>query len=75
MDNSTGLTFTWSGPDGIDVSNVAVFPNTSDNTVTNVLMLENVTLIHEGDYNCSVAYSDMPDDISTSESATLEAIS
>jgi len=53
---------------------VAVF-KTSDNTETSNLTLKNVTLSHEGDYNCSVAYSDMPDEVSTSESATLEAIS
>ena len=67
------LVFTWSGPAGIDVSSeVTVVVN---DTATSVLTLVNVTESHEGNYTCSVACSDMPDIISTSEIATLSAVS
>ena len=68
------LTFTWAGPAGIDVSNSVEMLNTTDNIVTSVLSLENISLSHEGNYNCSVAYSDMLNQTSTSNSAILFAI-
>ena len=43
-----------------------------DATVTSILTLENVTMDYEGNYSCSVAYSDQPDIQSTSETATLQ---
>ena len=46
-----------------------------NDTATSVLTLVNVTKAHEGNYTCSVAYSDMPDITSTSEIATLSAVS
>ena len=63
------LVFTWIGPDGVDTSNNA------DEMGTSVLTLVNVTEDHEGSYNCSVAYNDMPTITSTSEIATLSAVS
>ena len=69
------LTFTWAGPAGIDVSNSVETLNTTDNIATSVLTLQNISLSHGGDYNCSVAYSDMLNQISTSNSATLILIS
>ena len=69
------LTFTWAGPAGIDVSNSVETINATENIVTSILTLQNINLSHEGDYNCSVAYSDMMNRISTSNSATLILIS
>ena len=59
---------------GIDVSNVETLEPVND-TVTSVLTLMNVTEDYEGNYSCSVAYSDMPDIVATSEQASLSAIS
>ena len=59
---------------GIDISNVETLEPVND-TVTSVLTLVNVTEDYEGNYNCSVAYSDMPDMVATSEQASLSAIS
>ena len=59
---------------GIDVSNVETLEPVND-TVTSVLTLMNVTEDYEGNYSCSVAYSDMPGTVATSEQASLSAIS
>ena len=71
---SHSLNFTWSGPMDVDTNNVDTLEPVN-NTVTSVLTLVNVTVDFEGNYSCSVAYSDMPDLMSTSEIATLGAIS
>ena len=60
---------------GIDISNVETLEPVINNTFTSVLTLVNVTEDYEGNYNCSVAYSDMPDMVATSEQASLGAIS
>ena len=70
LDEAISLIFTWSGPVYIDSSDVMTLEH--DNaTVTGILTLENVTWNDEGNYSCSVAYSDLPDVLSTSEVATL----
>ena len=74
LDSIPSLVFTWSGPMDIDVSNVETLEPVND-TVTSVLTLVNVTEDYEGNYSCSVAYSDMPDIMDTSEQASLSAIS
>ena len=68
------LVFTWNGPDGVDVNNTETSEPVND-TVTSTLNLLNVTEEHEGNYNCSVAYSDMSEIVATSEIATLGAVS
>ena len=58
----------------IDSSDVMTLEH-DDATVTSILTLENVTMNYEGNYSCSVAYSDLPDIQSTSETATLTILS
>ena len=58
----------------VTLDNVDTLEPVSD-TVTSNLTLVNVTVDFEGNYSCSVAYSDMPELMSTSEIATLGAIS
>ena len=74
LDTSPPLNFTWSGPVNVTLDNVDTLEPVND-TVTSVLTLVNVTVDFEGNYSCSVAYSDMPELVSTSEVATLDAIS
>ena len=74
LDTSLSLIFMWSGPMGVDISNVDTLEPVND-TVTSVLTLVNVTMDFEGNYSCSVAYSDMPELMTTSEIATLTGIS
>lgn len=69
------LVFRWNAPTGVNISNVMVVPNPDDGRVSSVLTLTNTTVEHEGDYNCSVAYSDLPSVLSYSEIATLTYIS
>lgn len=68
------LMFTWSGPAGIDVTNEEKVPF-DDEFFTSTLTLMNVTDSHEGNYSCSVAYSDTPSFTSTSEIASLRPVS
>ena len=74
LDPPLQLVFDWSGPDGSDVSNIEILEPVN-NTVTSTLNLLNVTEEYEGNYSYSVAYSDMPTVVSTSEIATLGAVS
>ena len=67
------LEFTWTGPVGIDVSIQET--EVVDDIATSTLTLVNVTEDFEGNYTCSVAYSDMPMITSISEIATLRAVS
>ena len=67
------LEFTWTAPAGIDVS--IQVTEVVDDIATNTLTLVNVTEDLEGNYSCSVAYSDMPMITSISEIATLSAVS
>ena len=67
------LEFTWTGPVGIDVS-IQVTEVVND-IATSTLTLVNVTEEFEGNYTCSVAYSDMQMITSISEIATLSAVS
>ncbi|CAI8010587.1 Neural cell adhesion molecule L1 [Geodia barretti] len=66
------LEFTWTGPAGIDVS-IQVTEMVND-IATSTLTLVNVTEDFEGNYSCSVAYSDMQMITSISEIATLSAV-
>ena len=68
------LVFTWSGPMGVDTSNVDTLSLVNDR-VTSILTLVNVTEDFIGNYSCSVAYSDRPHLVSTSEGAILGGIS
>ena len=73
LNSTLSLIFDWSLPDNtIDYENTT---ETVDDTVTSTLTLVNVTLDYEGNYTCTVAYSDMPEITSTSAVATLGAIS
>ena len=74
FDRSLQFVFDWSGPDGVDVNNTETSEPFND-MVISTLNLLNVTEEHEGNYSCSVAYSDMPEIVATSEIATLGAIS
>ena len=74
LDPPIQLVFDWSGPDGIDVTNNET-SEPVNNTVTSTLNLLNVTEEHDGNYSCSVAYSDKPEIKATSEIATLGAVS
>ena len=74
LNPSLQLVFDWSGPDGVDINNIETSEPVND-TVTSTLNLVNVTEEHEGNYSCSVAYSDMPEIVATSEIATLGAVS
>ena len=58
---------------GVDISNVETLGPDNDR-VTSVLNLVNVTGDYDGNYSCSVAYSDMSEIMSTSETATLGVI-
>ena len=69
--DSLSLVFTWSGPMGVDISNV----DTLSDRVTSILTIVNVTEDFIGNYSCSVAYSDRPHLLSTSEGAILGGIS
>ena len=66
------LIFTWTGPDNVNITNQVI--DIVNDTATSILTLVNVTDDHEGNYTCSVAYSDEPDLISTRR-ATLSAVS
>jgi hypothetical protein len=70
LNETVSLIFTWSGPVTINSSDVMTSEH-FDFTFTSILTLENVTMDYEGNYSCSVAYSDLPDIQSTSETATL----
>ena len=60
----------------VTLDNVDTLEPVNDTVIyTSVLTLVNVTVDFEGNYSCSVAYSDMPELMSTSEIATLGAIS
>ena len=72
--DSLSLVFTWSGPMGVDISNVETVSLVNDR-VTSILTLVNVTEDFIGNYSCSVAYSDRPYLLSTSERAILGGIS
>ena len=74
LDISLQLVFDWSGPNGVDVSNIEMTEPIND-TVTSTVNLLNVTEEHEGNYSCSVAYSDILGVVATSEMATLGAVS
>ena len=74
LNESVSLTFTWSGPVQVNSSDVIKLEH-DDATVTSILTLVNVTMDDEGNYSCSVAYSDLPDIQSTSETATLTILS
>ena len=63
------LIFTWTGPMGIDVSNLETVVD--GDVATSTLTLVNVTEAHEGNYSCTVAYNYMPTITSTSEIAML----
>lgn len=69
------LLFRWNGPTGVNITTVTVVSNPDDGRVSSVLTLINTTVEHEGEYNCSVAYSDLPSVLSYSEIATLTYIS
>ena len=67
------LEFTWTAPAGIDVS--IQVTEVVDDIATNTLTLVNVTEDFEGNYSCSVAYSDIQMITYISEIATLSAVS
>ena len=67
------LEFTWTGPVGINVS--IQVTEVVDDIATNTLTLVNVTEDFEGNYSCSVAYSDIQMITYISEIATLSAVS
>ena len=73
LDSAVSLIFTWSGPLHINFSNV-MNKEHADFSVTSILTLENITIDFVGNYRCSVAYSDLPYIMSTSEAATLTTI-
>ena len=73
LDEGISLIFTWSGPVYVNSSDVTTLEH-DDDTVTSILTLDNVTMDDEGNYSCSVVYSDQPDIQSTSEAATLTII-
>ncbi|CAI8037869.1 Tyrosine-protein kinase-like otk, partial [Geodia barretti] len=66
------LEFTWTGPVGINVS--IQVTEVVDDIATNTLTLVNVTEDFEGNYSCSVAYSDIQMITYISEIATLSAV-
>ena len=72
--DSLSLVFTWSGPMGVDISNVDTLSPVNDR-VTSILTLVNVTEDFIGNYSCSVAYNDTIYLVSTSEGAILGGIS
>ena len=74
LNETVSLVFTWSGPVTINSSDVMTLEH-FDFTFTSILTLENATMDYEGNYSCSVAYSDLPDIQSTSETATLTTTS
>ena len=74
LDPPLHLVFNWTGPDGIGVSNFETSEPVND-IVTSTLDLLNVTEEHEGNYSCSVAYSDKPTVVTPSKTATLGAVS
>ena len=74
LEEEISLVFTWSGPVTINTSDVMTLEH-FDFTFTSILTLENVTMDYEGNYSCSVAYSDLPDTQSASETATLTTTS
>ena len=65
LDISLQLVFDWSGPGGVDGNNTETSEPFND-MVISTLNLLNVTEEHEGNYSCSVAYSDMPEIVATS---------
>ena len=67
------LVFTWTGPDGVNTNNQETM--IVNDTATSILTLVNVTEDHKGSYTCSVAYNDIPSISSTSDPATLMAVS
>ena len=67
------LIFTWTGPMGSNVSNTETVVD--GDVATSTLTLVNVTEAHEGNYSCTVAYSDMPNITSTSKIAMLRVVS
>ena len=75
LSGGISLDINWNEPYHNNTSNDTVFYNTTDNTITSDLILEEITADYEGKYNCSVFYSDMPEKATTSLSATLTVIS
>ena len=74
LNATNSLVSTWSGPVTINSSDVMTLYPLSP-TFISILILENVTMDYEGNYSCSVAYSDLPHIQSTSETATLTILS
>ena len=72
--DSLSLVLAWSGPMGVDISNVETLSSFNDR-VTTILNLVNVTEDFIGNYSCSVAYNDTTHLVSTSERALLGGIS
>ena len=72
--DSVSLNFTWSGPMGVDISDVETLSPVNDR-VTSILTLVNVTEDFIGNYSCSVAYNDTTHLVSTAVGAILGGIS
>ena len=72
--DSLSLNFTWSGPMGVDTSDVETLSSVND-SVSSILTLVNVTEDFIGNYSCSVAYNDTTHLVSTAEGAILGGIS
>ena len=69
---SLSLTFNWKQPNLI---NSPTQEFTENDTVTSTLTIDGASSMHDGNYSCSVAYSNMTHVTATSLTATLTTLS